>query len=89
MKTNPLLKAFIPVVALHFSKPSPPAPDPSIEADRKKREEAAKQERIAQAKTRAKQAGSRKSRKSLFSGGMMGFTRTATTQDEDKSGTLG
>ena len=88
MKTNPLLNAFIPVVALHFSKPKSPEPDPSIGADRKKREAEAQRERVEQAKTRAKQAGGKRARKSLFSGGMTGFTRMPAAQ-EDKSTTLG
>jgi len=87
MKTPALLKAFIPVHTLHFSSPEPPKSDPKIEEDRKRREKAAKRERIEQARTRAKQAGGRKARKSLFSGGMTGFT--ARISPDEETGTLG
>jgi hypothetical protein len=88
MKPPALLKLFIPVVQLNFNSPKPPPPDPSIEADRKKREAAAKQEEIAQAKTRATQAKRKGgTKKSLFSGGYRGFTGAISAQ-QDKD-TLG
>ena len=83
MKYSPLLKAFIPVIQLNFSSPKPPAPDPSIEADRKKREAAAERERVDQAKTRAKQAGRKRFKRSLFSAGQKGF---AAQEDKDTLG---
>ena len=89
MKAPALLELFIPVVQLNFSTPSAPAPDPSIEKERKRREAAARAESIEQAKTRAKQAR-RKSKRgigSLFSSGYRGFSGAiSASQDKDTLG---
>lgn len=54
-----------------FSSPKAPAPDPELEAQRKEREEAARQEKISLAKKEAKQASydlTRKGRRTMLAG---------------------